>query len=292
MIDKITNIALDDKYLSSEQLYRDKNLYIGWAFITSSRVHIHGCYELEFLVEGKGSNRINNSLKKVSSGSFWLCQPNDMHLLELEEECGKCLTIKFNDEIIGQKASSKLFQMQEFVGRLNEQEMQQIISQIELFVQLVKTIQKESEKEWFYSGFLEFLLAWCFGKQEESLSTSSDVEFDVRYENLLKVIFYIRKNTDKQIRVKDLCDICNYTPNYLSRLFKKMTGDTISDYINKEKMRKAISLMEASNYTITEISNLLGFLSPYYFSIVFKKYYKMSPSQYREIVKNESDNSK
>lgn len=293
MIDKIPNVAIADKRLSSEQLYRDGNLYIGWAFVSySSRVHLHSCYELEFMIDGEGNNRINDSLEEICSGSYWFCQPGDIHSLEVDGSRGKFLTIKFNETMISPKASSKLLQMQQLVGRLNRQEIEQIISQIEMFVQLVKTMQSKSEKEWLCCGLIDFLLALCFSKRVKNSLKLTEMIVETGHENLLKAIVYIKKNINKQIRIKDLCEVCNYTPNYLSRLFKKVLGETITDYINKERMKKACFLVKNSNYTISEISDMLGFFSPYYFSVVFKKYYKMSPSQYKGNVKKETDGSK
>ena len=68
----------------------------------------------------------------------------------------------------------------------------------------------------------------------------------------------------------------------LSRKFKKETGQSLTDYINKLRIKEALYMMENHNLSITDIAYMTGFNDVNYFTKVFKKYKRMTPSSYRK----------
>ena len=69
---------------------------------------------------------------------------------------------------------------------------------------------------------------------------------------------------------------------YLSRIFKEVTGFTINEYINFNRVKRAQQLLGNSEYSVTDIAGMLGYDSITYFERVFKKYSSVSPLQYRK----------
>ena len=70
-------------------------------------------------------------------------------------------------------------------------------------------------------------------------------------------------------------------PNYLSRLFKKEVGKTLSTYLLEEKVKEAKRLIVLSDYSLSEISSMLQFYDQSHFSRVFKKYAGFTPIEYK-----------
>lgn len=70
--------------------------------------------------------------------------------------------------------------------------------------------------------------------------------------------------------------------SYLCREFKKNTGKTIGEYINERKISEAKRLLRATDQSLVEISDTLGFSSQSYFHRVFKKMTGVTPTEYRE----------
>lgn len=97
---------------------------------------------------------------------------------------------------------------------------------------------------------------------------------------LHRVLDYIEQNIDRDIKISELAQICNYNENYFSTYFKNCTGYTPQKYINRKKVEKALSLIITGDLTITQIADMLGFSSIHYFSRVFKKELGVSPSVY------------
>jgi len=79
------------------------------------------------------------------------------------------------------------------------------------------------------------------------------------------------------------------SPNYLRQLFKQHTGETFGEYLTRQRMKKAAELMADQSIKISEISEKVGFGSQSYFSKCFKKFFKSTPSEYREEVLNKMD---
>lgn len=96
-----------------------------------------------------------------------------------------------------------------------------------------------------------------------------------------KIVKYIHVNATSKLSVASVADFCNMSPDYISRLFKKEVGITMSEFIHLEKVEVAKHFLEFSKMSITEVATLLEFCNPGYFSNVFKRTTGMSPLDYR-----------
>ncbi|MBQ6902649.1 MAG: helix-turn-helix transcriptional regulator [Oscillospiraceae bacterium] len=99
-----------------------------------------------------------------------------------------------------------------------------------------------------------------------------------------QVIQIIEENTYNKISVEQICRRLNYSRAYLSKIFKASSGHTISKYILMNKIREAKKLIRDGRYNFTQISDLLAFDNPHYFSATFKKASNMTPTDYKNSV--------
>lgn len=97
---------------------------------------------------------------------------------------------------------------------------------------------------------------------------------------------YIRQHYDEDVSLNKLADFVHVNASYLSRVFKQHTGENLLDYIRKVRLNKAKELLEQPNLRIHEVSEMLGFQNPAYFSFYFKKNLGMSPREYRDSLEN------
>lgn len=98
---------------------------------------------------------------------------------------------------------------------------------------------------------------------------------------IMQCIDYIRQNIHGSITVAELADVVMLNETYLSKLFKKEMGCTVSEYIRNEKIEEACYLLVYTDKTSIEIATDLSFSSHSYFISVFKKVTGLTPKEYR-----------
>ena len=94
---------------------------------------------------------------------------------------------------------------------------------------------------------------------------------------------YIYSHIKERITIEDLADELGVSASYLSRLFKKETGDSVSAYIRKQKIDMAKNLLQYSDYSMIDIANRLSFSSQSHFIQQFREYVGMTPKKYRDM---------
>lgn len=99
---------------------------------------------------------------------------------------------------------------------------------------------------------------------------------------ILEVIDYIGANYGKELSVERLASIVFLTPDYLSRLFKKSMGKSISQYIRQFRMEKARELLTGTNRKVIDIGEAVGYPNYSYFCQSFREYFGTSPERYRQ----------
>ena len=94
---------------------------------------------------------------------------------------------------------------------------------------------------------------------------------------------YIQNHTNCQIGIDDVAGFIGKRRTYVTKKFRQETGESITDFIIKSKIRDAKRLLRYSNRSLSEISTHLCFSSQAYFQTVFKKSTGMTPNEYRNV---------
>ncbi len=92
----------------------------------------------------------------------------------------------------------------------------------------------------------------------------------------------IAENISVELSREELAGQVYMSPDYLTKLFKKETGMSLSEYIIQKRIALAKQLLAATDLSIVEISQRAGFSYSSYFVRIFKKKTEMTPQQYRE----------
>ena len=98
---------------------------------------------------------------------------------------------------------------------------------------------------------------------------------------VLQSLSYIQDNYSKKISLASVADHVGLSSGYLCRIFKDETGVSINSYINNLRMTRAGELLADKNSYIKEVAISVGFEDQLYFSRLFKRYYGVTPSEYR-----------
>jgi two-component system response regulator YesN len=97
--------------------------------------------------------------------------------------------------------------------------------------------------------------------------------------------FLEERYSDPALNLSSIAEHVYVSPCYLSHLFKQVTGSTVTEYLNKTRIRAAQKLLKQTPLKIYEIAGQVGFNDSHYFSIVFKKLTGISAVEYRDKVK-------
>lgn len=93
---------------------------------------------------------------------------------------------------------------------------------------------------------------------------------------------YIYAHIKERITIEDLAEELGVSASYLSRLFKKETGVSVSVYIREQKIEMAKNLLQYSEYSMIDIANRLSFSSQSHFIQQFREVMGMTPKKYRD----------
>lgn len=117
------------------------------------------------------------------------------------------------------------------------------------------------------------------------LETLLDSQRDDSNEIISKTKRYIQENLSRDISVTSIAETFYLTPNYFSRLFKRVTGEGCNEYIVRKRIEQAQLLLETTNFKSGQIASMVGYRDNNYFSLAFKKYVGVSPTQYRKDIR-------
>ena len=97
---------------------------------------------------------------------------------------------------------------------------------------------------------------------------------------------YIKDNYTGNISLDDVSRVINISPYYFSKLFKEETGEGFVEYLTRLRTEKAKELLSKTDMPMKEICQEVGYPDPNYFSRIFKKNYGVTPTEYKEGLKN------
>ncbi len=98
-----------------------------------------------------------------------------------------------------------------------------------------------------------------------------------------KVIHFINNNLGEQrLSRQDIANHVYLNPDYLTRVFKKQTGLSISDFMQHQRLEYAKKLLEESDLPVSEVALKAGYSNFSYFSTIFKKMVHATPVEYRK----------
>ena len=147
---------------------------------------------------------------------------------------------------------------------------------------------KEDVEKVYQSGNLSSIcevIEECIHKFEKScLAESGSARSDVE-----RIRQYIQYHVDEDLRIDQLASRVYLSQTYLSYIFKKETGMTLSRYIRQCRMEKAKELLTTTDMKIVQICEKVGFSNVSYFCQSFREYAGMSPEKFRKGGENDEN---
>lgn len=154
---------------------------------------------------------------------------------------------------------------------------------------LMKLLSLESEqnkagKSKLIRNYMEELMVHLFRHIESIPELSANFEklhylTDVR---LIDIVSYIEDNLDKDLSNKAIAQIAYVSEDYVGQFFKAMTNRNLQDYIENQRLERALQLLKTIPNSVQEIAAMVGFKDPAYFSRRFKLRFDMNANSVRQ----------
>jgi AraC-type DNA-binding domain-containing proteins len=262
--------------------------------------HNHNFVEIAFVFSGKGIHVFGNHRQPVSKGDLCIINIDTPHCFYPND--------KQNSDNL--KVYNCMF-MPEFIKNMDiKTELLQSIINIFLYksiyseeikhtpdlslsgsyIKEIETVFEEmyseyNKKEEGYADILSLLLyrllilIYRAYKKQNETSNNADL-----YRQLLihKTIEYLNENYSSKLSLDEICQHAYLSKSYYSSLFKKITGISVFDYIQKIRIEKACQLLSETSNKITAIAFSVGYSNYRFFNKTFKKVMGITALEYRK----------
>lgn len=131
---------------------------------------------------------------------------------------------------------------------------------------------------------LESLSLWL-SKVVRALVTDQLSNQKARHSDLIyRTIQFLQSNYARKITLDEAAEYVHISPTYLSRVFKRETGSSMVDFLNRIRIEKSKELLMNDKIRLIEVALQCGFESQSYFNRMFKQLSGMTPQQYRNLM--------
>lgn len=119
------------------------------------------------------------------------------------------------------------------------------------------------------------ILPQLAGRGERTVAQSQHAE------RMKAVLTHIRDHHARPLTINELAALAGFSPGHFCTFFRRMTGTTFTDYLNRYRVNRAAELLRASDRKILDVAMEVGFDNASYFISRFRKYMRCTPQAYR-----------
>ncbi len=153
-----------------------------------------------------------------------------------------------------------------------------------ILLPLIREYSAQNGKDTFRMQAMKYQLLECL--ERDFLLQGSYKGMDIDDERIEQALEYINAHYAGKISLREAASQLFISEAYLSRLFKKVTGQNFIEYANSVRLHYAVESLLYSRKSVTVISEECGFSNPSAFNKLFKKTYGCSPTQYQSARKD------
>ena len=239
-------------------------------FASNIPLHWHNFYELEIILDGRGTHILNGYEYSVKCGSAFLLNPTDFHSLKADEPM-KLWHVSFDESILSERR----------ICELSSSDMPKIFELDDASLERISSVAKLLSYEYLYpdgctAELCEALL--CI------LQRSSGIKVENSNEKLLGIrgaLIYLDMHFRESPSLRDVASHAGFNPSYFCELFKKITKVNYVTYLNSLKIGYAKTLL-SKGFSVSEACYNSGFSSPSNFLKTFKKSVGVAPEEYKQ----------
>lgn len=243
-----------------------------------STMHVHPFTELFYVVHGSGNFKVEDKNFTVKKDDLVIVNSNVSHT-ESSKDSNPLEYIVLGIEGISIKVdghSNKLESSYPYSIHNYNKHKDEILF---YFNQILKEVKYEHEYyETVCQNLLEVLIFNIIRRTNSPIVLSSSKNISKECAHIKK---YIDINYSLDLTLDSLASVAYMDKYYLTRVFKEYIGTSPIDYLINKRISVAKILLETTNYSMGQITEIVGFNSQSYFNQIFKKRVGITPTEYR-----------
>lgn len=269
------------------QLYQVGDLSCDTGFTIGG--HIQICYEISYITSGSGSYHSNGVRYPVQAGDIYLNLPGEHHDGTADNnDPFRYYYIGFGFDATKAEYSGNWLHVQRMFDQVQTPVVRDRFGIEPAFLGIFnELIHLKPYSDLLIETYIRQIILLTyrnfFDSWEKQYSPQSglDGSGSIIYDIIHFIDMHLEKGAD--FKLKELEESLGYSYSHLSHLFSQKTGFTIKMYFNRKRFEKAAELLQDDNFSITHISEKLGYLSIHTFSKAFRKWYGISPTEYQAL---------
>ena len=257
--------------LNAELLYVSISKYgADW----ESTPHIHQFTEIFYVLKGKGRFMIDSHTFDVRENDFIVVAPGVEHTeyslndAPLEYAVVGIQGVNFFQKDNNTSLTYKVYNYPSY--------REELMFYIRMIVRETKSSEIYSQE--ICNNLLELLIITLIRKGDFFISAEAVQPGNKECDKIKR---YIDLNYQQNIKLEDLVSVSHINKYYLVHSFKKAYGITPINYLIKKRIDESNHLLQSTNNSISNISRIVGFSSPTYFSQIYRKVTGISPTDFR-----------
>ena len=275
----------DPRRLGKILLYQVGRGYCTPGGVVPTHTH-HDFLELTVVRGGSGSVVTNGQATAVSEGDVYVSFAGDFH--EIISDVASPLKYDFTAVYT---TDPELLSQIEDIARDFHSPAARVIKNEKIRSVLSGAIAEASAEEELSDVILESMFTQLISYVIRSFRAVNPVRYSGEAGEAESLCYQVMNYIDSHIysirSLSEVAEALNYNYNYLSNLYKRVTGDTVVSYYRERRLEAARLMLLEGRTSVTRVAGLLGYSSVYTFSRAFKEKYGVSPTRASNLAANE-----
>lgn len=264
------------------------NLFYAGGADRESGLHFHDCLELDLVLEGRGTYRIESAEVPLVPGDIYVIN-NLEHHMSYGDGCLRLLVIVFDPALVAGLEPYDGEYLQPFFQR-GMRFGNRITPRDEAYRE-VHDLMRKLEVEWnrretgyrlIVKAVLLQILAILFRHgARQAVTAPEQQQFRKSYESIRAAVRHLHEHLVEPVRLESLASMVSMNRSYFSTLFHRVTGSSVTDYVIQLRLQQACIRLATTTDPVTRIAMETGWPNLSWFNRCFRKAYGMTPRQYR-----------
>lgn len=241
--------------------------------IAVSKNRVTSMFEIELPMESGGISYIDSNAMPITPNMLICAKPGQLRHTKFPYKCYFVHMILHGDGL-----QDTLMNMPDFL----ETDKSDVYKA--LFTRLTRHFNSGADNEILIQSIILELIHNI--RQDASVPNHQRKQKNNHHIIIRRALKYIHDHLTEDLCLETVADSVSLSPIHFHNVFKAAVGMTLREYVEEQRIKKAINLLITTDFSLTEIAYDCGFSSQSYFSYVFKRKMEQTPREYVQALSN------